>query len=53
MKQAKLVKLVYQACLDKDPEVIAKLRQLEFKKIFKHKAQHKPFDAKWTAITKL
>jgi len=50
MKQRKLVDALYRACLAHDAEKIGKLRRLEFSKIFKHRAQGKPFNAKWTVV---
>ena len=50
MKQRKLVHALYSACLDNDAEKISKLRKLEFSKIFKHRAEGKPFNAKWTVV---
>jgi len=50
MKQCKLVKALYRACLDNDAEKIQKLRVKEFDKIFKHRAEGKPFNAKWTVV---
>jgi hypothetical protein len=50
MKQKKLVKQVYKACLDQDQEKLAQLRLEEYKKIFKRKSKNKGFDASWTLI---
>jgi 20S proteasome alpha/beta subunit len=50
MKQAKLVRKVYQACTDHDAEKQRELRIKEFAKILKHKAQGKPFTPKWTVV---
>ena len=50
MKQRKLVHALYRACLEHDAEKINKLRKKEFAKIFRHRAEGKPFNAKWTVV---
>jgi hypothetical protein len=51
MKQSKLVRKVYRACISHDAEKQLELRRKEFAKIVKHKAAGKLFDTKWTLIT--
>ena len=47
MKQRKLIRKVYRACLEHDQESLHDLRLEEFRKIFKHRAEGKSFSAKW------
>ena len=50
MKQRKLVREVYTACLGHDAEKLAQLQKQEFRKIFEHRDKGKPFDPKWTVV---
>jgi hypothetical protein len=50
MKQRKLVHEVYKACFDHDTERLAQLRQKEFAKILKRKAEGRPFTLRWTVV---
>ena len=51
MKQRKLIQEVYEACFTNDDEKLAKLRKLEFQKIFKRRSEGKQvFSHKWTLV---
>ena len=50
MKQKKLLQKLYRACVDHDTETVSELRKKEFAKILKHKAEGKPFTAKWVLV---
>jgi hypothetical protein len=50
MKQSKLIRKVYRACISHDAKKQLELRLKEFAKIIKHKAAGKAFDTKWTLI---
>jgi len=50
MKQGKLVRRLYEACLEHDLVKLQELRMEEFAKIIKRKSKGKGFDAKWTVV---
>jgi len=47
MKQSTLLQKIYRASFDHNWAEVARLRMKEFKKIFKRKAEGKPFSTKW------
>lgn len=50
MKQKKIVKQMYQACLEHNHEKEQELIKKEFEKIFKHQEKGKKFGTKWTIV---
>jgi hypothetical protein len=51
MKQNKLIRKVYEACIEHDNEKLQELKMKEFRKIFKHREEGKSnFLPKWTVI---
>ena len=50
MKQRKLIKEMYIACLEKDFDRMRELYQIEYKKIFERKLSLKEFTGRWTVL---
>lgn len=50
MKQRRLVRELYQACLEHDAERQQELLKMEFKKIVKRRSQHRAFTGRWTVV---
>jgi restriction endonuclease S subunit len=51
MKQNKLVRKVYEACIENNLERLQELKKKEFAKIFKRRGNGKAlFGSKWTVI---
>jgi hypothetical protein len=53
MKQRKLIKEVYKACIEHNLEKLVELRIEEFRKILKRKAEGKAFTSPKWAIVRL
>jgi restriction endonuclease S subunit len=51
MKQNKLVRKVYEACIENNLERLQELKRKEFEKIFKRRGNgNSSFGSKWTVI---
>lgn len=50
IKQDRLVKELYRACVEHDTKKIAELRKVEFEKILKRRESGKPFTRHWTLV---
>jgi hypothetical protein len=50
MKQRKLVRELFKACFDHDAKKMAELREKEFQKILKRKAEGRAFTTRWTVV---
>ena len=50
MKQRRLVRELYKACVAHDDSRIAELRKQEFQKILQRKDQGKTFNPRWTLV---
>ena len=51
MKQKKLLKQLYQACVAHNVERLANLRTQEFAKIMKRRAQGRSFTGRWHVVS--
>jgi hypothetical protein len=51
MKQKKLLKQLYQACVAHDAGRLAELRKQEFAKILKRKAEGRTFTGHWHVVS--